>query len=82
MNEEMPTPKFHVFCNETEREAVDRDTAVETAKTWSAGEKGHTCVERNDGKVRMEFSDGELVSYIYETRRGRSVTTGKLRHSA
>lgn len=77
MNEANPveTPPHKTYRLSTrleEREIEGRTIAVTTAKEWSIESGQSVLVERVDGKVKMNFSGGDLVDYVYETRKGRS----------
>lgn len=49
-----------------------RSTAVEEAKSISARSGRAIRVERQDGRVRMEFRRGKLETYRFETHGRRS----------
>ncbi|MCA9539211.1 MAG: hypothetical protein KC620_10020 [Myxococcales bacterium] len=64
----------HTFTLTTrgdEREVIGRFEAVAEAKDWSENCGQQVALERDDGRVRMSFRDGDLIDYVFETRKGR-----------
>lgn len=49
-------------------QVTGRDSAVQTAKELSR-DKGPVEVKRSDGRVRMRFIDGQLVSLFHDLSR-------------
>lgn len=68
----VPQKSYLLTTRVEEREITGRDDAVQTAKEWSLESGQSVLVERTDGKVKMNFRDGGLIDYVYETRKGRS----------
>lgn len=62
---------FIVSSRVETREIVGRDEAVAAAKAWTLEEPVSISVERDDGRVKMQFRGGALVDYVFETRKGR-----------
>jgi hypothetical protein len=62
---------FIVSSRVETREIVGRDEAVAAAKEWTVEEPISVTVERDDGRVKMQFRSGALVDYVFETRKGR-----------
>lgn len=62
---------FIVSTRMETREIIGRDEAVVAAKTWTVEEPVTVSVERDDGRVKMQFKGGNLVDYVFETRKGR-----------
>lgn len=67
-----PQKSYVLTTRVDERHITGRDDAVETAKSWSLESGQSVLVERTDGRVKMNFRDGGLIDYVYETRKGRS----------
>jgi hypothetical protein len=68
-----PAPKFdfeieHFGGTET---VSGRKTAVSMAKRLSREHGGRVHVEREDGRVYMQFRRGKLERFVHETRRRR-----------
>lgn len=62
--------KQHVFAIKDGNQAwrvAGRDEAVERAKALSARSWREVGLERDDGRVRMQFRRGVLLTYRYET---------------
>jgi hypothetical protein len=59
-----------VFGTET-IECTSREEAVVKAKSLSREHSQKVSVERDDGAVLMQFSNGGLDSYVYELRERR-----------
>ncbi len=49
----------------------DRDEAVQMAKDATIDNMQSATLDREDGQVRMQFRQGGLFVYVYETRKGR-----------
>ena len=65
-------PTAFRLATRTEERIVDgRIEAAEAAKAWSKESGQSILVEREDGRVKMNFRDGALVDYVFETRKGR-----------
>ncbi|MCA9547097.1 MAG: hypothetical protein KC613_22000, partial [Myxococcales bacterium] len=47
----------------------DRDDAIRMAKEATLDNMQSATVEREDGRVKMQFRQGGLVDYVYETRK-------------
>ena len=65
-------PTAFRLATRTEERIVDgRIEAANAAKAWSKESGQSILVEREDGRVKMNFRDGALVDYVFETRKGR-----------
>lgn len=63
----------YIVSTRTDREIIHgRQAAVNQAKEMTV-DGASVQVEREDGRVRMQFRDGSLVEYVYETRKGRTI---------
>jgi hypothetical protein len=49
--------------------ADTRDDAVVMAKQLSADNRQRVSVSANDGTIKMQFRDGDLETYVFQTRR-------------
>ena len=69
----MDTPELAIepILQIEEKVIEGRKEAVTVAKNWSLDGGQAVMVEREDGRVKMSFRDGELVDYVFETRKGR-----------
>ena len=63
--------RFTVTRGQEVVEVVGRTNAISEAKRISREQRGQVEVERVDGRVSMQFRDGDLVQYLYETREPR-----------
>lgn len=63
---------FTITIGAETRVIEGRQEAVNTAKELSREYAGRVLVEREDGIVTMNFSNGQLDSFVYETRERRS----------
>lgn len=59
---------FNIQVGTESIEINDRDEAVSKAKSLSLETNQRVSVERDDGMVLMQFTNGGLDSYVYETR--------------
>jgi len=66
-----PSTHFRLMTRVEEKVIEGRKEAVTIAKEWSLEGGQNVMVEREDGRVKMSFRDGELVDYVFETRKGR-----------
>ena len=65
------TVTFNVTIGNDVETIVGHHEAVARAKALSNEQQGRVLVERVDGIVTMNFSHGQLDSYVYETRERR-----------
>ena len=68
---EVETTLYRVVTRSEEKVIDGRIEAVEDAKAISKETGQNVLVEREDGRVKMNFRDGALVDYVLETRKGR-----------
>jgi hypothetical protein len=59
---------FSVVYGSETLEYTSREEAVSKAKSLSREHNGRVSVERNDGAISMQFTNGHLDSYVYELR--------------
>ena len=69
----MESEEFRIIHSGGTIEMEGQANAATEAKTMSQRRGGRVTVERVDGRVQMQYRDGELISYHYETRDRRSV---------
>ena len=68
---EVETTLYRVVTRSEEKVIDGRIEAVEDAKAISKETGQNVLVEREDGRVKMNFREGALVDYVLETRKGR-----------
>ena len=68
---EVETTIYRVVTRTEEKTIDGRIEAVDEAKAISKESGQNVLVEREDGRVKMNFRDGALVDYVLETRKGR-----------
>ena len=68
---EVETTLYRVVTRAEEKVIDGRIEAVDEAKAISKESGQNVLVEREDGRVKMNFRDGALVDYVLETRKGR-----------
>lgn len=68
---EVETTIYRVVTRSEEKSIDGRIEAVDEAKAISKESGQNVLVEREDGRVKMNFRDGALVDYVLETRKGR-----------
>ena len=68
---EVETTIYRVVTRSGEKSIDGRIEAVDEAKAISKESGQNVLVEREDGRVKMNFRDGALVDYVLETRKGR-----------
>lgn len=68
---EVETTLYRVVTRSEEKTIDGRIEAVDEAKSISKETGQNVLVEREDGRVKMNFRDGALVDYVLETRKGR-----------
>lgn len=68
---EVETTIYRVVTRSEEKTIDGRIEAVDEAKAISKESGQNVLVEREDGRVKMNFRDGALVDYVLETRKGR-----------
>ena len=68
---EVETTIYRVVTRSEEKTIDGRIEAVDEAKSISKETGQNVLVEREDGRVKMNFRDGALVDYVLETRKGR-----------
>ena len=68
---EVETTIYRVVTRAEEKTIDGRIEAVDEAKAISKESGQNVLVEREDGRVKMNFRDGALVDYVLETRKGR-----------
>ena len=68
---EVETTIYRVVTRAEEKTIDGRIEAVDEAKAMSKESGQNVLVEREDGRVKMNFRDGALVDYVLETRKGR-----------
>lgn len=68
---EVETTIYRVVTRTEEKTIDGRIEAVDEAKAMSKESGQNVLVEREDGRVKMNFRDGALVDYVLETRKGR-----------
>jgi hypothetical protein len=68
---EVETTLYRVVTRSEEKVIDGRIEAVEDAKATSKETGQNVLVEREDGRVKMNFREGALVDYVLETRKGR-----------
>ncbi|MFN3198852.1 MAG: hypothetical protein ACE366_10635 [Bradymonadia bacterium] len=71
MANEQDSVTFNVTFGTEVEAIVGHHEAVARAKSLSSEHQGRVLVERVDGIVTMNFSHGQLDSYVYETRERR-----------
>jgi hypothetical protein len=67
-----PNTVYTVTAGTDIHEVSDRAEAVKLAKELSRESHQRVNVDSSDGMVAMQFSNGSLDSYVYETRDRRS----------
>ena len=65
----METLEYKITVGATEHTVKTRDEAVALAKKLSSESRQRVSVVRSDGAVKMQFRDGSLETYVYQTRR-------------
>ncbi len=60
---------FTVRTGPTTHEVMGRAAAINEAKTLSTSRRGPVVLERKDQRVEMDFRNGALHSYRYESNR-------------
>ncbi len=68
---EVETTLYRVVTRSEEKVIDGRIEAVDDAKAISKETGQNVLVEREDGRVKMNFREGALVDYVLETRKGR-----------
>ena len=68
---EVETTLYRLVTRAEEKVVDGRIEAVDEAKAISKESGQNVLVEREDGRVKMNFRDGALVDYVLETRKGR-----------
>lgn len=68
---EVETTLYRVVTRSEEKVVDGRIEAVDDAKAISKETGQNVLVEREDGRVKMNFREGALVDYVLETRKGR-----------
>ncbi|MCA9538248.1 MAG: hypothetical protein KC620_05140 [Myxococcales bacterium] len=64
----------YLVSNKLEERTIEgREEAIALAKDWSTEDHTSITVERTDGRVKMTFREGDLIDFVYETRKGRTV---------
>jgi len=68
---ETPTHRFTIKSGQNTQSVEGRLPAVDRAKEMSSNTGRLVGLEREDGRVRMQFQRGSLQTYRYETLDGR-----------
>ena len=72
--QETQEPEIHTFQIKNGQQVTEvegRMEAIAQAKEVSARTWRPVGLEREDGRVKMNFRDGALVDYVFEPRKGR-----------
>ena len=70
---EEPTYGYILTTRDGDQHIEDRDEAIRLAKEATLDNLQAASLEREDGRVKMQFRQGSLVDYVYETRKGRKL---------